>query len=209
MFLKCIPAGAISANCYVIVDEKTKEGAVIDPGDFNRVVDNVIVASGIENLKYILCTHGHFDHISGVAALKNKYPEAEICAGKEDAPLLSSEKLNLAEYFGYSFEPCYCDKELSHGDKLFLGETEITVFSAPGHSQGGVLYVVEDEKIVFTGDTLFSGGIGRTDMYGGDFPILMKTLKKIKEFPEDFKIYPGHGGSSEIGYELKTNIYLR
>lgn len=209
MFLKCIPAGAISANCYILVDEKTKTGAVIDPGEFNRAVDNAIIASGMTELKYILCTHGHFDHISGVSALKKKYPEARICVGKEDAPFLSNDKLNLAEYFGYSFEPCYCDKELSHGDKLYLGDAEIKVYSVPGHSPGGVLYILEKENVMFTGDTLFSGSIGRTDMYGGDFAVLMKTLSKFKDFSEDFRIYPGHGGSSTIGYELKTNMYLR
>lgn len=209
MYIKCVPAGAISANCYVLCDEKTKIGAIIDPGAYDFNVKKAIADAGIEELKYILCTHGHFDHITGVADLKKAYPEAEICIGKNDAPMLSDGNLNMANYFGMPFSPCYADTELSDGDVIKVSDIEITVASAPGHTTGGVLYVLNDEKVIFSGDTLFSGSIGRTDLYGGDYSVLMKTLKKFKGFSEDFVVYTGHGESTTIGRELKTNMYLR
>lgn len=208
MYIKCVPAGAISANCFVICDKKTKVGAVIDPGAYDYNVKKAIADAGIEELKYILCTHGHFDHISGIADLKEDYPEAKICIGKEDAPMLSDGNLNMANYFGMPFSPCYADAELSDGDVIMLSDIEITVACAPGHSPGGVLYVLKNEKVIFSGDTLFCGSIGRTDLYGGNYSVLMKTLKELKKYPEDFLVYTGHGESTTIGRELKNNIYL-
>lgn len=209
MYIKCVPAGAISANCFVLCDEKTKIGAIIDPGAYDFNVKKAIVDMGIKELKYILCTHGHFDHITGVADLKKAYPEAEICIGKEDASMLSDGNLNMANYFDMPFSPCYANIELSDNDVIKLSDIEITVASAPGHTPGGVLYVLKEEKVIFSGDTLFSGSIGRTDLYGGDYSVLMKTLKKFKEYPDDFVVHTGHGESTTIGKELKTNMYLR
>lgn len=209
MYIKCVPAGAISANCFVLCDEKTKIGAIIDPGAYDFNVRKAIADSGIKELKYILCTHGHFDHVTGVAGLKESYPESMVCIGKEDAPCLSDGNLSMATYFGMPFLPCFADVELSDGDVITLGDKEITVVSAPGHTQGGVLYVLKDEKVIFSGDTLFCGSIGRTDLYGGDYSVLVKTLKKFRSFPEDFIVHTGHGESTTIGRELKTNFYLR
>lgn len=208
MNIKCVSTGAIGANCFVLCDEKTKIGAIIDPGEYDTNVENAIKKLGIKELKYILCTHGHFDHITGVADLKEAYPEAEICIGKEDSPMLSDARLNAANLFGITFSPCRADVELSDGDVINLSDIEITVVAAPGHSPGGVLYVLEKEKVIFSGDTLFCGSIGRTDLYGGDYHTLMQTLEELKKYPEDFVVHTGHGKSTTIGRELKNNIYL-
>lgn len=209
MILECVSVGELEANCFVLCDEKTKIGAVIDPGEYTDEVKNAIKKSGIERLEYILCTHGHFDHIGGVAEIKRAYPDAKICIGNEDAQYLADGTLSLASVFNISFEPCKPDVVFSHGDTFSIGNINVRVFSSPGHTPGGVLYILEEEKIIFTGDTLFCGSMGKTTFPGGDIFTMMKTLAKIKELPEDFEIYTGHGASSTIGYEKRTNMFLR
>ncbi len=209
MILECVAVGKLQANCFVLCDEETKIGAVIDPGEYTEEVKNAIKNSGMGNLEYILCTHGHFDHICGVAKIKKDYPDAKICIGKEDASYLENGLLSLATIFKADFEPCKPDIEFSHGDSFSIGNINIEIHSAPGHTPGGVLYVLKDEKIIFTGDTLFCGSVGRTTFKGGDVFALMRTLKMIKEFPEEYVIHTGHGESSTIGYEKRTNMFLR
>ncbi len=209
MYIKSLALGPVSANCYIIADEVSGEGAVIDPGDYNLTLEREIEKAGIKNLKYILCTHGHFDHIDGAGRLKEKHPEARIAVGADDMGALSSPLISLASYFGVAFHPCYADVSLSHGDEVCIGALEFKVIASPGHSPGGVLYYCENENVLFTGDTLFSGSIGRTDMPGGDCMVLVSTLRKFKDFPEDTRIYSGHGEATDIRRELKYNPYLR
>ncbi len=209
MILKCVSVGELEANCFVLCDEETKIGAVIDPGEYTEEVKKAIKSSGMERLEYILCTHGHFDHITGVAKIKKEYPHAKICIGKEDSEYLENGLLSLATIFKADFEPCKPDVEFSHGDNFSIGNINVEIHSAPGHTPGGVLYVLKDEKIIFTGDTLFCGSVGRTSFKGGSTMELMKTLLRIKEFADDYVIHTGHGESSTIGYEKRTNIFLR
>lgn len=209
MFLERVLVGRLITNCYVICDEDTGIGAVIDPGMFSSEVENAIERSGMAELKYILCTHGHFDHICGVSKLKKAYPEAKVCIGKEDTLYLTDGKLSMATAFKMDFEPCAPDIEFSHDDTFSMGDIDIRVFSAPGHTPGGVLYVLEKEQTIFTGDTLSRGSIGNTGFEGGSLMELIGTLREIKRFPDAFVIYPGHGESSTIGYEKSTNIYLK
>jgi len=209
MILECVPVGDLEANCFVICDEETKIGAVIDPGEYTEKVKNAIKNSGMEKLEYILCTHGHFDHITGVSKIKKDYPDAKVCIGKEDAEYLVDSGLSLAALFNADFEPCKPDVEFSHGDDFSIGNIKVKIHSAPGHTPGGVLYVLEDEKIIFTGDTLFCGSMGKTTFPGGDIFAMMRTLSKIKEFPDGFVIHTGHGESSTIGYEKMNNMFLR
>lgn len=209
MFLERVLVGRLITNCYVICDENTGIGAVIDPGMFSAEVKKAIERSGMRELKYILCTHGHFDHICGVAKLKKAYPEAKVCIGKEDISYLTDGRLSMATAFKMDFEPCATDIEFSHNDTFSMGDIEIKVFSAPGHTPGGVLYILEKERVIFTGDTLFRGSVGNTGFEGGNVYTLMNTLEKMKAFSDDFVIYSGHGESSTIGYEKRNNIYLR
>ena len=208
MYIKQVSMGLVTANCYVICDEVSKVGAVIDPGDYNTQLENEIILSGMRELKYILLTHGHFDHISGVARLKEKHPDAKVVVGTEDAPFLSDENLCLSRVFHFRAFPCYADETVNDGDIIALGETKLQVISAPGHTPGGVVYYCEKEKLAFTGDTLFKGSIGRTDLFGGDIRVLTETLNKLKKLPPETVIYCGHGESSDISYELKYNFYL-
>lgn len=209
MFLECVHVSRLETNCFVLCDEETKVGAVIDPGEYTQNVKNAIERSGMTDLKYILCTHGHFDHICGVSKLKKEYPDAKVCIGKEDTPYLADGALSLATAFRRVFEPCMPDVQFSQGDTFSIGNINVEIYSAPGHTPGGVLYVLRDEKIIFTGDTLFYGSVGNTGFKGGDAFALMRTLRTIKEFPDDYIIYTGHGESSTIGYEKRNNMYLR
>ena len=207
MLIKTIPLGYLSANCYIICDENTKIGAVIDPGDCTPELLRIIKSSGIENLKYIFCTHGHFDHISGVAKLKEIYKDAQVLIGTEDAPALSDETLSLGKYFG-AFKPCYADRTLKDGDVVELGETTFRIIATPGHTPGGVLYYSQKDNVVFTGDTIFKESVGKTTFAGGSASELMKSLERIKRLPTDCVILSGHGEETTVGHELKYNMFL-
>ncbi len=209
MFIKTLPIGPVNANCYIICDENTKIGAVIDPGDFTPSLLKAINDLGMKELKYILCTHGHFDHIQGVSRLKEKYPGSEILIGEKDCVALSDSAVSLASFFGAPFYPTVADKVLNGGDKISFGDITFEVISAPGHTEGGVMYYSKEQKAIFTGDTLFKGSIGRTDFIGGSMTVLLNTLQKIKKLPEDVKIYSGHGEATTVKHETEYNMYLR
>ncbi len=207
MNIKTLTLGHIQANCYILKDD-SGVGAVVDPGDFNNELVSGIYESGIKELKYIILTHGHFDHISGVGRLKEKYPSAQVVVGAGDVYFLGNDTFSGCAYFGLEFYPCEADKTVSGGDILAIGETELQVFSVPGHSPGGIFLYSKKDKVLFTGDTLFKGSIGRTDLHGGNHPQLMKSVKTIKNFPPETILLPGHGESTTVAYECMYNLYL-
>ncbi len=207
MNIKVLPLGPVSANCYILCD-KNGIGAVIDPGDYNLHLERGIAESGIKELKYIICTHSHFDHVSGVGRLKEKYPDAQVVVGVEDVPALSDPVLSASADFGLPFFPCYADKTVNEGDVLDVGEVSLKVIEAPGHTKGGILLYCEGEKIAFTGDSLFKGSVGRTDLYGGNHAQLMNTVRKIKSFAPDTVLLCGHGESTTVAHEMMYNFYL-
>jgi glyoxylase-like metal-dependent hydrolase (beta-lactamase superfamily II) len=207
MYIKVLPLGLVAANCYILCDEN-KCGAVIDAGDYTPRLQMAIKESGIEKLLYIICTHGHFDHVSGVARLKEKYPEARVVVGEADAPALSSAFISGAEAFGLPFYPCYADVTVNDGDVLQVGSILLKVIATPGHTLGGVVLYCESEKVAFTGDTLFRGSVGRTDLYGGSYAQLMTSVKKIKNLPADAALMCGHGDSTTVQFEMEHNPYL-
>lgn len=209
MYIKKLPTGVFCANCYILCDEKSKDGAVIDVGDCTEELLSEIKRAGIENLKYILCTHGHFDHISGIPVLKKEYENALVVTGKNDAELLFDTEKSLAEAFGFFQQKFYADKTVEDGDVLSLGETKLRVLETPGHSPGGVCYVCDKEKVVFSGDTLFRYSIGRTDMWGSDYTTLLNSLDRLMLLDDTFKVFPGHNQETTIGNERENNRYIR
>ncbi len=209
MFVKSIETGMLAANCHIVVDAETGVGAVIDPGDYSSALKNEIISAGVTELKYILCTHGHFDHVSGVSRLKEEFPDSIVAVGEADKDALSNPTSGLSKYFRVDFYPCEADITLSEGDALTIGNIILKVIDAPGHTPGGVLYYCEEEGVMFTGDTVFRGSVGRTDLRGGDFSLLSETLEKIKAYPENTRLYCGHGENSDIGFEIKYNPYLK
>jgi glyoxylase-like metal-dependent hydrolase (beta-lactamase superfamily II) len=207
MYIKALPLGPVAANCYILCDD-SKCGAVIDVGDYNPALEIAIKESGIEKLLYIICTHGHFDHVSGVSRLKQKHPEAKVVVGEADAPALSSAFISGAETFGLPFYPCYADVTVNDGDVLQVGSTLLKVIATPGHTLGGVVLYCEKEKVAFTGDTLFRGSVGRTDLFGGSYTQLMTSIKKITKLPPDTTLLCGHGAGTKVEFELEHNPYI-
>ena len=196
----------VAANSYVIKDTVSGEAAVIDAGAFNNRFEDIIRSMGIEKLKYILLTHGHFDHIMGIRKLQKAFG-GEIVIHSSDADCLKDSKKSLAGVFGYMCPPFECDKTVTDGDVLTLGEEKIEVISTPGHTVGSVCY--KSEKYIFSGDTLFNRGIGRTDFPGGSFDEILASISKLYALDGDFIVCPGHGDESTLSFERENNPYTR
>lgn len=201
MEIKRISLGAYAANCYILVDEKTKEAAVIDPGANGEVLVKEIDKLGV-SIKYILLTHGHMDHTGAVEAVKEKYDVPVYINSMDKKMMLAGENV-----FGGMWKEDNKDDVIKEGDILTLGNLQIKCIDTAGHTPGGMCFLVEN--VVFTGDTLFQGSIGRTDFVGGDFDLLIKNIKnKLISLPEDTVVLPGHGPESSIKYEKHNNPFL-
>lgn len=193
-------------NCYIFGDDKTKEVVVIDPGEEFPLIWEKIQEAEYE-VKGIVLTHGHADHIGAVAELKNK-TEAPIYIHPEDQEMLTDPKLNRSLYFGVAITAPQADKLLKEGEILKIGSVSLKVIHTPGHTPGGIC--LEYDKILFTGDTLFAGSIGRTDFPGSSFQSLIYSIKrKLLILPDEIEIFPGHGPSSTIGEERVSNPFLQ
>ncbi len=208
MFLKRLVVGELETNCYLIGCKKTKKAVVIDPGGEEEVdlVLNFLQENNFD-LKCIINTHGHIDHIAGNNLLKAK-TEALLLIHRLDADMLVDANKNFSSFMGKEIYSLPADKLLEEGDEISLGTLNLIVIHTPGHTPGGISLVLDN--IVFTGDTLFAGGIGRTDLPGGSYQDLIKSIKeKLLILGDDKIIYPGHGPDSTIGEERKTNPYLK
>ena len=204
MLMKSLVVGPLQVNCFVIADEKTGESMVIDPGDEpDRIID-VIKGNGLK-VKYIICTHAHFDHVGGITELKDE-TDAKIVIHQEERELYNSA-MDQAAFWGYELAPLpEPDMFVKEGDKIEIGHLSFEVFHSPGHSPGGIcLY---GEGVVFTGDTLFAGSVGRTDFYGGDINKLKKSFLRLMSLPPDTKVFCGHGPASNISREKASNFFM-
>lgn len=210
MTVNKIPLGTYLANCYVLCDPESGEGAVIDPGEFNGDIISLISESGIKTLKYILMTHGHFDHILGVNGLKKHFPDALTAICEPDVLCLKSVEHNLmGEAYADVFEEIQEDFFLKDGDCLKIGGARLEIITTPGHSKGGVCFAAPDDKFVITGDTLFYRTAGRTDLSGGSFEELSDSVDRLMLLDDEYIVYPGHNKSTSIGDERKRNRFIR
>ena len=192
MIIECFKVGWLSTNCYVVSCEETKEAAIIDPGlETEKEAEQILdyIKQNSIHVKYIINTHGHPDHISG-----NEYFKEAT-----KAPILIHES-----HSGRA----NADQKLHEGDTIQIGNFKLDVLHTPGHTKGGICLV--GENLVFTGDTLFAGAIGRTDFPGGSYEQIMRSIKtKLLCLPDSFKVYPGHNSFTTIANEKKHNPFLQ
>jgi hydroxyacylglutathione hydrolase len=203
MIIKKLVVGPIENNCFIIGDESTKEVLVVDPGDEpDRILD--LINENNFKVKYIVCTHAHFDHIGAVSDLKNE-TGAKIVIHRDDLEIYRSAT-DQAALWGYKLDPMpEPDTFVSEGDKIEIGDLKFEIMHTPGHSPGGIcLY---GEGILITGDTLFAGSVGRTDLYGGDIEQLKKSFKRLISLSDELKVLPGHGPESTIAQERIGNFF--
>lgn len=199
--------GSVATNCYTVANQDTREAVIIDPaarGDF------LIDLYKNQNLKpvAILLTHGHFDHIGAVEQLRKTYPDIVVYAGVEEEDILKRPELNLSEAFGFSMS-MEADKYVADGEEIELIGTKIKCLNVPGHTKGGTCYYFAEEKLVYSGDTLFAFSVGRSDFPTGDEAALVEGIeKKLFTLPEDVIVYPGHNNKTTIKREKEGNPYF-
>lgn len=209
MIVKNLPAnGEFCANCYLLIDD-SGDAAVVDPGCCDRTMLDAITGENV-SVKYILLTHGHFDHVLGIHDLK-KETGASVCIHSLDSPGLSTEDFSLISFFRLSdnLRKTTPDILLSDGDIINIGGSELKVMHTPGHTPGGVCYICEKDRFILSGDTLFRFSIGRTDFPHSDYGDMNSSLKKLVMLDGDYTVYPGHGDVTSLDIERKQNYFLR
>ena len=196
-------------NCYIVEDEESKETMVIDPGGEPKKIIEMLNTLGIENLKYIYLTHCHGDHILGVTELKNKCG-GKILIHRYDAEGLNNADINLSPYIGFGKIQLEADSRVDDGDLIHLGNLQFKVIHTPGHTKGGSCLYCEKEKCLFSGDTLFRGTWGRTDLPTSNREEIMDSIvNKLMVLPEDTIVYPGHGMMTKIKEEKPIYLELK
>jgi hydroxyacylglutathione hydrolase len=206
MKVHTLTVGLLETNGYILEHEGV--AVVIDPGDeAERFLDLV----NEHNLRVaaILLTHGHADHIGAVGALRTAWTDAQVICHPIDAPMLNSPELNLSLFTGHKLKVGEPDRLVECGEELVFGPIRLEVRCIPGHTPGQIIFI-ERETGVFTGDTLFAGGVGRWDFPGGDGFALMRAIKEqLLTLPDDTVLYPGHGPETTIGEEKRSNPFLK
>lgn len=206
MVIERFLTGPIQVNTYLAYDEETKEGFIVDPGAYCPELTAKAKEAKVD-IKYIILTHGHGDHIGGIEGHLKDFPDAKIVAYEDEAEMLENPQYNLSlEVCG---RPVSVSADIYVKDKetLKVGNLELTFIHTPGHSKGGMCIYTAGH--LFSGDTLFRQSIGRSDFYGGDYRVLINSIKdRIYVFPDETKVYPGHMGMTTVGDEKRGNPFV-
>ncbi len=202
MKIKVMQVGEIGTNCYLLEDETTSTAAIIDPGDNASAILSVAEQDGM-TIQCILLTHGHFDHILAVPGILSALPNLPVYITELDYPLARDGRAPFSGKMGEVPSVVFYDE----GDVVTVGSIPVKVIRTPGHTPGSVTLLAED--VLFTGDTLFRGCCGRTDLPGGDFDAMMNSLKKLGALNPKYQVLPGHEDSSTLENELRFNPYLQ
>ena len=200
--------GPMPVNTYILKDEKSKEAILIDVGGNFEQIKNQIELQGYK-IKFVLNTHGHFDHVYGEPYIQSNYPDIPIYIHKDDLGHVDKLKEEM-NFFGFNNgnEKLILNKFIDENSILTIGDNKISIFHTPGHSKGSLSFHVD--KKLFSGDALFYRSIGRTDFYDGDYNTLINSIKqKLFSLPDDTVVYPGHGPSTTIRDEKLYNEYLK
>ena len=210
MRIDCAVLGDFQTNCFLVREtEQAKECLVIDPG-FSA--ESLVEFLRQEQLKpqRIILTHGHCDHIAGIGLLREEFGEIPVAISAEDAEMLTNGKVNLSWLTGELVKVGEPDDIIAEGDSFDFGAMSFKVLATPGHTPGGLSFYCEEDQVVFTGDTLFAGSIGRDDFPGGNRAILLGSIReKLLVLGDDVRVYSGHGPVTTIGQEKNSNPFLR
>lgn len=211
MNISVLEVDPIGANCYVV--NEGNEAFIIDPGGSTG---EIISEAKMYNVRYILLTHSHFDHISGLNEISKAFPDAKVCISREEKDFLYDPQLNLSAHFGIGFTYSgKVDIELEDGQSLDFAGKKIKVIITPGHTPGGTCFFIENSVAegacsLFSGDTLFKSSIGRTDFPGGDSDILVDSIRtKLFTLPGRTMVYPGHEAPTNIAWEKQRNPFVQ
>lgn len=208
--IKAIKTGMMDNNTWLVLNKKNNEGFIVDSSFSDKVISQRIKEAGVI-LKGILITHGHYDHIYSVEKIKNEFSSdgVRVYAGSDEKVLLSDPGLNLIKKHRLSISSVDADIYLGDGETIEIAGITVKTIFTPGHTSGGVCYYLEPENVLFSGDTLFAGSYGRTDLPTGDTETLVRSVKeKLFTLPLETKVLPGHGDDTDIGFESKNNPIL-
>ena len=207
MKIKKYVVGMIGTNCYLVINEETKETVMVDPGAYPAKVKNAVKEQGLK-LKAVLLTHAHFDHIMGLSDVMEDV-KVPVYVEEADLPMMTDGESNLSSTYvrgGYRFEEAV---PVSDGQQLEIAGCQFRVIHTPGHPPGGCCYYMEQEGVLFSGDTLFQTSVGRSDFPGGSASALVRSVKeKLLVLPEETHVYPGHMEETTIGYEKLHNPFI-
>ena len=208
MILEMLTVGPFQENCYIIGDEESGVGVVVDPGDEAARIALAVEQTDLE-VGSIMVTHAHIDHVGAVAALVDEYA-CPVLMHAEAEPMmkqLPTQAMMMGLKFG---KVPAVDRHIGDGEVLEVGELRLRSLYTPGHAPGHLAFYVEDEGVVLSGDALFAGSVGRTDLPGGSMEVLMRSIEeRLLTLPNETRVFPGHGPQTEIGNERTTNPFLQ